>query len=445
MRSWLIAFGIATLLVFSAGCSKPPSRSTQPNVLLISLDALRADHLSCYGYNRKTSPFLDEIAARGTRFSHAFVNTHGTPPSHTTMLSSLYQETHRVGYGAGTPGGRNDTIPDQIELVQEILQRNGWRTVGVTGGGYMSSVFGFGRGFESFTDKARSIEQGTGLLLAELEQQQDRPVFAFLHTYQVHSPYDPPDPYRALWDTGKSDFEGSNENLAPIQNDAGKILEPEDFEHLAALYDGEIAFTDTTLRSFFSELERIGFLDNALVIITSDHGEEFGDHGGLLHRVSLFEELLHIPVILYGAGVDEGVVDPVLISLIDIAPTILVAAGLPITAVMEGRDLRGDLSEPKWVEQRVFAQYTSLRYAIRTPRFKLIQYPKTDRLQLYDLRRDPSESRNLRRKHGELAAELLAELEAWKRALPVPVNLEAEQAELPESTIEELIALGYLD
>lgn len=445
MRSLLLVLGLASTLILAIGCGEAPPQVRQPNILLVSLDALRADHLSCYGYDRQTSPFLDELAADGTRFSQAFVNTHGTPPSHTTMLSSLYQETHRVGYGGGTPEGRNDVIPEQVEMVQQILQRNGWRTVAVTGGGYMSEIFGFGRGFGSFSGKASSIEQGTDLMIKELEEEQNRPIFAFLHTYQIHSPYDPPNHYRDLWDTGESDIDGSNESLVPIQNRAHEVLEKKDFDHLEALYDGEIRFTDTTLRSFFSDLERIGFMDDALVIITSDHGEEFGDHGGLLHRVSLYEELLHIPVILYGNGIARGRVDPTLISLIDIAPTILSAAGLPTTPNMEGRNLLGDLSSPRWQDQRVFAQYTSLRYAIRTPRFKLIQNPNKDRIQLFDLRHDPGENRNIRRRHEDLAASLLAELEEWKRTLPEPINLEATQANLPPETLEELRALGYVD
>ena len=112
LRSLLRMLGLASALILAVGCSEPQPQVGQPNILLISLDALRADHLSCYGYDRQATPFLDELAANGTRFFPAFVNTHGTPPSHTTMLSSLYQETHRVGYGAGTPEGRNDVIPE---------------------------------------------------------------------------------------------------------------------------------------------------------------------------------------------------------------------------------------------------------------------------------------------------------------------------------------------
>jgi arylsulfatase A-like enzyme len=361
------------------------------------------------------------------------------------MLSSLYQETHRVGYGANTPEGRNDVVPESVEMVQQILQRNGWRTIAVTGGGFMSDVFGFDRGFESFSGKAGSIEEGTQLLIQEIGKERDRPIFAFFHTYQVHSPYQPPNRYRDLWDSGDSDFEATNENLVPIQDGAREVLDREDFDHLEALYDGEIRYTDESLSSCFDELERIGFFDNALVIVTSDHGEEFGDHGGLLHRVSLHEELLHIPLILSGAGVARGVVDPTLVSLIDLAPTILAAAGLPVTEVMEGRNLLGGVSDTAWDDQRVFAQYTSLRYAVRTPRFKLIQVPKSGRLLLFDLRRDPSERRNVVRQNEDLAAGLLTELEEWKRARPridhaAPVGLE-----LPADKVEELRALGYID
>ena len=112
---------------------------------------------------------------------------------------------------------------------------------------------------------------------------------------------------------------------------------------------------------------------------------------------------------------------------------------------MEGRNLLGDLSNPRWQDQRVFAQYTSLRYAIRTPRHKLIQNPNKDRIQLFDLRHDPGESRNIRRRHEDLAASLLAELEEWKRTVPEPINLEATQANLPPETLEALRALGYVD
>jgi arylsulfatase A-like enzyme len=155
---WFLPF-----LLLCVACGRSPIEAGPPNVLLISIDALRADHLSCYGYDRHTSPALDKLAAQGTRFSNAFVNTQGTPPPHTTLLSSLYQENHRVGIESDFAAGRS--IPSGVQMVQEIFAGAGWHTMAVTGGGYMSSQFKFSRGFDEYIDLARGVDQGTEFLL----------------------------------------------------------------------------------------------------------------------------------------------------------------------------------------------------------------------------------------------------------------------------------------
>lgn len=448
-RDLIIGLFLAVSLFPLGGCGERP-RNTEappPHILLISLDALRADHLSCYGYDRPTSPFLDSIAGGGTLFSHASVNTHGTPPSHTTMLSSLYQETHRVGYGAGTQEGPNYTIPAEVELVQEILQSNGWRTVAVTGGGYMSGKFGFSRGFEDFSDTARSVEQGTAMLLQKIRAAltDGRPIFALYHTYEIHSPYEPPPEYHDIFGRFRSEISPKSEALAPMAAKAGKILAPEDFDFLESRYDGEIRFTDDVLKRFFEQLAEIGFLDNALVIVTADHGEEFGDHGGLLHRGTLFEELVHVPLILSGPMVAEGLVDPRLVSLIDVTPTILDHAGLPPTPIMEGHSLLDRPPVDDWSAQRTFAQYTSRLYSVRTPRWKLVHQSGPGLVQLFDLRHDPSERRNVALRFPEIADQLKTELEAWRIDLPdLGIPNDRPYVLSPEIT-ENLKALGYLD
>lgn len=443
-RTVMLSFAAAT----AVGCGLGPSAPVEPeppNVLLISLDALRADHLSAAGYHRRTTPFLDEVAAAGTRFSHASVNTHGTPSSHTTMLSSVYQETHRVWAdpAAGTP--RAPSIPAGIELVQEIFVAAGWTSVAVTGGGWMSASYGFGRGFEHFSDAGRQADQGVELMLETLAPAlaAGRPVFAFFHTYQVHSPYLPPAGYDALWGRYEGRVAPTSAALRPLSMTASKHLDTADFDFLISQYDGEIRFLDDCLRRLFSALDENGFLDNAVVLITADHGEEFGDHGGVLHRGSLYDELLRVPFILWGRGVPAGVVDPSLVSTIDIAPTLLAAAGLPVPAAMEGRNV---LQPPtvQWSKQRIFAQYRDALYSIRTPRHKLIR-GRGGRLELYDLVADPRERRNLAGARPELTAELAAELEAWRTARPRLGDDTASATTLDPSTEERLRTLGYLD
>lgn len=445
-RRWINALVISALVAASWGCAgREPAPPTKPNILMISLDALRADHLSSHGYHRLTTPFLDKLAAEGTRFSHATVNTHGTPPSHTTMFSSLYQETHRVGKEALSYSDKAPLIPAEIELLPEVFGREGWTTLAVTGGGWMSAGYGFARGFDRFIDGGRTADVGVTAFVDAVSAVigSNRPVFAFFHTYQVHSPYLPPEGYEALYGEYSGKIRPTSDALRPIAGTASRHLDPADFDYLVSQYDGEIRFLDDQLRILFDRLDEIGFLDHAVVLITSDHGEEFGDHGGALHRGTLFDELVRVPFILWGEGVPPGMVDPALVSTIDIAPTLLAAAGVDPPDGMEGRNVLAPDTTP-WGDRRVFAQYGTTKYSIRTPRFKLIRNHNGN-LQLFDLIDDPRERRNLASARPELAAELDAELEEWRLGRPALDDAVSSTTELDPATVDHLRALGYLD
>jgi arylsulfatase A-like enzyme len=414
----------------------------RPNILLISLDALRADHLGSYGYDRDTSPFLDQLAAGGLRFGWSFVNTHGTPPSHTTLFSSLYQETHRVSYRPKLGDWSPHQVPETFPFLPQLLGQAGYATLGVTDGGFMSASFGFDRGFDHFDDGAEGIASGTERLLSMLRKPRQQPIFAFLHTYEIHSPYHPPEQYRELFGTFDSQLAADSETLHALQDDASSLSQ-EDLRYLRAMYDASIRYTDDQLRAFFAELREQGFLDNALVIITADHGEEFGDHGGLLHRDSLYEELLRVPLIIFGPGMAPGSVDDRLVSTIDIAPTLLLAAESQPHPLMAGQDLLA--SERRKIDfPHVFSQYSDRRLSIRTRRWKLIESPREDRLELYDLLADPDEKVNLATKERRLAGRLRKQLRLWKEGCPRLEDLLEKKDSLAEEEQEKLRALGYL-
>jgi arylsulfatase A-like enzyme len=361
------------------------------------------------------------------------------------MLSSLFQESHRVGIVDTENGEASLKVPDGVELVQEILLREGWATVGVTGGGYLEERFGFARGFASFTDRARNVDQGANMFVEAVAQavSSGRPVFGFFHTYQVHAPYSPPDGYRGLFGEDDCAVAPTAEALVPIQATASQHLTQDDFDCLAALYDAEIRYTDDTLRRLFDRLAATGFLDRTVVIVTADHGEEFGDHGGLLHRGSLFDELLHVPLIVWGAGMPRGVVAANLVSTIDLAPTVLAVAGLPPSPIMAGRNLLS-LPAPDLSTERLFAQYGSQLYGIRTHRWKLIAGGQWANPMLFDLEADPHERINLAKRHPDVSGELLAELAAWRQRQP-KLELSADPVgELPAATVQQLRELGYV-
>jgi arylsulfatase A-like enzyme len=438
---------LAALLVGAPlACSDPTPASGPRNVLLISIDALRADRLGAYGYERETSPFLDELAGRGTRFANAFVNTLATPPSHTTIFSSLYQETHRVALRKTPKPWMSRRVPENVTLLQERLKTVGYRTVGVTEGGFMSAFYGWSRGFDAFDDDPRSVADGVEALLRELDalEPSGGPVFAFLHTYEVHLPYVPPREYRERFSDHRGDWVADQTQIGTIRDSPGGI------RFLSDMYDAEIRYTDDALRRLFAELEARGFLDGALVVVTSDHGEEFGDHGGISHGARLYDELVKVPLFFVGDGVPAGMVDDRMVSSVDIVPTVFARLGLDPDPRFAGGDLFARRGDGAVEGDAVYMQLADRLFAVRTRQWKLIETMKPERqTELFDLQADPGEQENLAEQQPERVAELRQRLAAWRESVPRLAEPRARPGGAPrgpsKAEAERLRALGYLE
>ena len=335
-------------------------------------------------------------------------------------------------------------IPADVPLLQELLRARGYFTMALTGGGQMDRVCGFDRGFDDYRECADGMEVETRHLLDMIgvHGRAGRPLFVFYHTYEVHSPYTPPEADRGLFGPARGKIGADNNTLAGVANTAGSDLAPEDIDFLRAQYDAEIHYADSVLRDFFRGLEEIGFLKNAVVILTADHGEEFGEHGGLLHRGLLYDESIHVPLILTGPGVPAGRVEGRMVSLIDIPPTLLAHAGAERPKGMRGRDL---LNLPAVAgEECVFTQYAYIRWGLRTRDWKYILNAQRPKIELYDLRSDPDEKRNVAREHPDLTRRFLDTILEWRASQPKLGAPETSKVTPTQEHIQRLKALGYL-
>ncbi|MBZ0113969.1 MAG: sulfatase-like hydrolase/transferase [Thermoanaerobaculia bacterium] len=422
---------------------------------MISVDTLRADHLSSSGYPRLTSPFIDQLASKGVRFTHAFVNTHGTPPSHTTMFTSLSQETHRVSWVARATERPDHVAPEELVTLAEVMRDAGYQTLAVTGGGFLGPKFGLDQGFDRFVSRRRLLDKiqadkgivwQTETLVAEFraaKRSSSGPVFAFLHTYEVHSPYQSPASYDDLFGREPREFVATSANLKAVKGNVRKTLSEGELTSIVADYDRGIRYMDDALREMFSRLEAQGFLDNTVVVLTSDHGEEFGEHGGLLHPASLYDELLHVPLIVVGPNLESGVSDPRMVSTLDLAPTILDLVGVEVPGHMQGFPLFD--SERTWSDDAVvISQFGGLLYSVRSPRWKLIQYGK-GATYLFDLYRDPRENHDVASLHPEVVSELMESLRIWRSRQSSPgARVKTLDDKLDPEELKQLEALGYL-
>lgn len=455
-RVWVVG-GI----VIAVGCAGEQSR---PDIILVSIDSLRADHLGSYGYHRETSPFIDRLASEGVRFDNAISTTSWTLPSHAALFSGLYDSTHGLT-------SDDQRLAQGVQTIAELLRENGYHTAGFFGGPFLHPTFGLDQGFEVYRNcmsstsgplSGQDLRQGLELdrvpshadvtsprTLEEVtswaEGGGNRPFFLFLHLWDVHYDYIPPREYVELFDP---EYEGVLTGEGFSTNPAiSPRMSPRDLEHLIALYDGEIRFTDDHLRLIFEVLGNRGLLDNTLTVITADHGEEFFEHGGKGHRRTLFEEMIRVPLIVHWPGhVRSGSVIESQVRLIDVMPTLAAAAGLEPATVIQGRDLspflQGSSLSPVHSLSELFVEGDSLR-ALRTENRKLLQRDETVPGWLYELDADPGEMRPV--VTDEVAGPVQAEL---ARAVKLRARLGldgSDPVDLEDDLRERLEALGYLD
>ncbi len=394
---------------------------TGPNVLLITIDTLRADHVGAYGASGVETPSLDGLADEGVLFENSIAATPLTLPSHCSIMTGMNPPRHAV---------RNNGIfllDDSHETLAERFREAGYDTGAVVGAVVLDAGFGLDQGFDFYdwsesSQRAsetgypdRPAEEVTDVALRWLAAR-ERPFFLWIHYYDPHAAYLPPAPFGRRF--------------------AGR------------LYDGEIAYVDTQIERIFQGLRTSGEWDRTLVVATSDHGESLGEHGEQTHSYTLYDAVLKVPLLVRGPGVPTARRVPEVVSAIDVAPTILARAGLAPLADADGRDL-----SPMWAEEHGFEERPAYSETLATqldhgwaPLFAMRSdrhlYVRAPRAELYDVREDPRQLANLLEEPSEADPELVGALDQGLDAV-LAAEREATSFSLGAETREQLRALGY--
>jgi len=310
------------------------------NVILISLDTLRADHLGCFGYGRDTSPELDDLARDSVLFRHAFSPSSWTLPVHISLLTSLQISRHRVfRYFSRL----NPSIP----TLADLLRQRGFVTAAITGGGFVKSKYGFSKGFDYYRDWGTGGQRGAEKLFQAashwLNAHGDKPFFLFLHTYQIHNPYANAHPAGRIFLRPDHPWKTLDmiKHLRETKKTPAQITQSQ-WDNIVALYDGEIRYTDQAfVGPLVRRLKELGLYDNTSIILLSDHGEEFNDHGSYGHGHSLYNELIRVPLIVKlpkSRHAGKTIRKPV--GLLDVMPSVLLQAGIDTSNYsLDGRPL----------------------------------------------------------------------------------------------------------
>lgn len=442
----IIATVIVLVTVFILYPQFKPKIKNKPNIILIILDCLRADHLGCYGYTRNTSPNIDDLAENGLIFSNAFSQGGYTLASIPSIFTSKFPLSHGVFINQhGDKLGANETT------LAEILKNNGYVTVGFTGGGYTSHIYGFSQGFDIYKETDwGNIKEVSQLASDWLEKKQKKPFFLFLHCYTIHDPFDPPKPFNEMYDTHYNGyFKGISLDYILFKkiNSGALKFDEQDTEYIISQYDGNIRYCDEHLGRLFKKIEALKLASNTIVILTSDHGEDLMDHGTISHG-DIYDVDIHVPLIIrYPYLFPKNKKIGSIVRSIDIMPTILDILALPLGPSMEGKSLFPLMSGKKDKHERMVFSFGNnpklkMRIALRTKNWKLIYSYETGQDELYNLEKDPKELNNLASVNKQQLATLQKKLNNYIKRLRLPIKKDG--AVLDEKTRQQLKSLGYV-
>ncbi len=461
---------------------------TRPNVLLYMIDTMRADHASLYGYARDTTPFLKKLSAAGIVFDDCQAQATWTKPSVASLFTSLYSYTHGIL-------NDYDTIPAGATTLAEQLRAAGYVTASVTASPWAGKITGLQRGFDYVMEfpvvqryRTDAADRGTDSAAVNkavfpwLQQHRDEPFFLYVHSTDPHAPYRPPPPFEEKF-ANPAETAEFNRDYAALRDKAqyggGTVvsregcrrsgIDPDKFIRRAIdRYDGEILHNDASLEALAAKLKQMGVLENTLVVVVSDHGEEFWDHGWTAHGHSLYQELTHTVFLMWNPKllpVPRRVREPV--QLIDVMPTLLELAGAKSPDVMEGQSL-APLIQGRPFHRRAPVMTSRYQYpqakpggfvpensintfAVIEADWKLIYREKgkdvgLNRVELYDRRRDRVESTNVAAAHSAEVERMMTELGKWldaQKRLRALLGKGARSV-LDQQTLDQLRSLGYI-
>jgi arylsulfatase A-like enzyme len=518
---FLAALCALAMLLVSCGEQDPLDLSGF-NVILISLDTLRADHLHAYGYEKALSPAISTMAADGVLFEHVYAQSNWTLPSHVSMLTGLYP----AGHGVNNP---KTLIPRDVPLLSEMLQQHGYHTASFNAGGYVSHRFGFKRGYDLYREIERQdgdIRTISDELFLWLRENKDEKFFAFFHTYEIHHPYDPPDSFREdlkrdddyvnektaylfkkiveggdlmpedygfLWllvhskqrpllkkafikfcqdyrDSGRPGID-CQERTTRVKQLAARLFDEEEsifewyrsvrqrpvetfspIDYMVSHYDREIQYTDQQIARLLALLDELGLREKTLILLTSDHGEEFVEHGRWGHRRKChhYDETIRVPLILHCRGrLPAGRRISANTALVDIVPTILYLVGLPPAGRGDGISLAPLMAGAQAPRRALFSESRHEKYGIWSvtvieDRWKYhYDMARTMPDELYDTGADPGEEINLLAQNEAVPPSLKEAADRYERRISGLAD--QEEATLDDELREQLKDLGYFE